>query len=61
MSKNYNFYVVDGSISEELEKEDLVKSTTNDEPRLSEIVKEYKTLGYDVHLEPVKLWDLDED
>lgn len=61
MSKNYNFYVVDGSISEELEKEDLVKSTTNDKPRSSEIVKEYKTLDYEVHLEPVKLGDLDED
>jgi len=61
LSKNYNFYVVDGSISEELEKEDLVKSTTNDKLRSSEIVKEYKTLDYEVHLEPVKLGDLDED
>jgi hypothetical protein len=48
-------------MSEELEKEGWVKSTTNDEPRLSEIVKEYKTLGYKVHLEPVKRGDLDED
>jgi hypothetical protein len=48
-------------MSEKLEKEGWIKRTTIDEPRLSEIVKEYKTLGYEVHLEPVKFEDLDED
>ena len=46
---------------EELEKQGWFKRTTIDEPRLSEIVNEYKPLGYEVHLEPVKLEDLDED
>ncbi len=48
-------------MSEELEKEGWVKRTTIDEPRLSEIVEEYESLGFDVHLEPVKVEDLDEE
>ena len=45
-------------MSEELEKEGWIKRTTIDEPRLSEIILEYQSLGYEVHLEPVKLEDL---
>ncbi len=48
-------------MSEELEKEGWIKRTTIDEPRLSEIVEEYESLGFDVHLEPVKVEDLDEE
>jgi len=48
-------------MSEGLEKEGWVKRTTIDEPRLSEIVEEYESLGFDVHLEPVKVEDLDEE
>ena len=44
-----------------LEKEGWVKQTTIGEPRLSEIVELYKSLGYEVHLEPVKLEELDEE
>ena len=47
-------------MSEELEKEGWIKRTTIDEPRLSEIILEYESLGYEVRLEPVKLEDLDE-
>lgn len=48
-------------MSEELEKQGWVKRTTIDEPRLSEIVLEYESLGYEVHLEPVQLENLDVD
>ena len=48
-------------MSEELEKEGWIKRTTIDEPRLSEIISEYESLGYEVHLEPVKLEDLGEE
>ena len=48
-------------MSEELKKEGWIKRTTIDEPRLSEIVSEYESLGYEVHLEPVKLEDLGEE
>jgi len=48
-------------MSEELKKEGWIKRTTIDEPRLSEIVSEYESLGYEVHLEPVKLEDLSEE
>jgi hypothetical protein len=44
-----------------LETEGWVKQTTIGEPRLSEIVELYKSLGYEVHLEPVKLDELDEE
>ncbi len=47
-------------MSEELEKEGWVKRTTIDEPRLSEITELYKSLGYEVRVEPVKVEDLDE-
>ena len=48
-------------MSEKLEKEGWIKRTTIDEPRLSEIIAEYETLGYEVHLEPVKLEDVNEE
>jgi len=44
-----------------LVKERWVKQTTIGEPRLREIVELYKSLGYEVHLEPVKLDELDEE
>jgi len=48
-------------MSEELKKQGWVKRTTIGEPRLSEIVNEYKSLGFEVHLEPVNLDELDEE
>jgi signal recognition particle subunit SEC65 len=48
-------------MSEELEKEGWIKRTTIGEPRLSEIVEEYKSLGFEVHLEPVNPDELDEE
>jgi hypothetical protein len=47
--------------SEELKKQGWIKRTTIGEPRLSEIVEEYKALGFDVHLEPVNLDEMDEE
>ena len=47
-------------MSQELKKQGWLKTTTIDEPRLSEIIKEYKSLGYEVRLEPVKLEDIDQ-
>ncbi len=40
---------------EELEKEGWVRQFTADEPRLSEAVELYESLGLEVHLEPVTL------
>ena len=48
-------------MSEQLEKDGWIKRTTIDEPRFSEIILEYELLGYEVHLEPVKLEDLDKE
>ena len=50
-----------GLREKELEKEGWIKQTTIGEPRLSEIVELYKSLGYEVRLEPVKLDGLDEE
>ena len=50
-----------GLRQKELEKEGWTKQTTIGEPRLSEIVELYKSLGYEVRLEPVKLDELDEE
>lgn len=41
------------SREEELKKEGWVKQNTIDEPRLSELVELYKSLGMEVRLEPV--------
>jgi aspartate aminotransferase-like enzyme len=38
---------------EELKKEGWEKRFTTDEPRLSEMVEQYKELGFEVLLEPV--------
>ena len=46
---------------EELKKEGWIKRTTIREPRLSKIVNDYKSLGFEVHLEPVNLDELDEE
>ena len=37
----------------ELEKEGWIRQFTADEPRLSEAVEMYKSLGFQVHLEPM--------
>ena len=55
------FSLYGDSMSEDLEKEGWIKRTTIDEPRLSEIILEYESLGYEVHLEPVKLEDLEKE
>ena len=38
---------------EELIRDGWTKQSTNDEPRLSELVAMYESLGYEVHLEPL--------
>lgn len=48
-------------MSGELEQKGWVKRTTTTEPRLSEIVELYKSLGYEVRVEPVRLDELDDD
>jgi len=50
-----------GLKEKELEKRGWVKQTTIGEPRLSEIVELYKSLGYEVRLESVELDELDEE
>ena len=49
------------NMSRQLEKDGWVKRTTIDEPRLSEIILEYESLGFEIHLEDIKLEDLNED
>jgi len=46
---------------EKLKEEGWIKQTTIGEPRLSEIVELYESLGFEVHLEPVRLDELDEE
>ncbi len=50
-----------GLREKELAEEGWVKQTTIGEPRLSEIVELYKSLGYEVRLESVKLDELYEE
>lgn len=50
-----------GRMSEKLEKKGWIKRTTIGEPRLSEIVELYESLGYQVRVEPLTLGDLDEE
>ena len=53
---------VEGQLmSKEIKKEEWVRRTTVGEPRLSEIVELYKSLGYEVRIEPVTLDEVDED
>lgn len=51
----------ESKMSEDLEKRGWNKRTTIGEPRLTEIVELYKSLGYEVRVEPVKLDELDDD
>jgi signal recognition particle subunit SEC65 len=48
-------------MSENVKKMGWIKRTTIGEPRLSEIVELYKSLGYEVRVEPVKFAELDEE
>ena len=48
-------------MSKELEKKGWIKHNTIDDPRLSEIIEEYESLGFEVHLEPMKLEDMDKE
>jgi len=45
----------------ELKKQGWMKQNTIGEPRLSECVGLYESLGYEVRLEPVMLSELDEE
>ena len=49
------------SAEEKLRKNGWVRRTTIGEPRLSECVELYKSLGFEVLLEPVILTELDEE
>ena len=49
------------SKEEELKGKGWIKQTTIGEPRLSEIVELYESLGFEVRLEPVRLDELDEE
>jgi hypothetical protein len=51
----------EGLRKKELEKKGWIKQTTIGEPRLSEIVELYKSLGYEVRLEPIEPDELDEE
>lgn len=44
----------------ELKEEGWEKRTTVGEPKLSKIVAEYESLGFEVRLEPVNLDELDQ-
>ena len=46
---------------EELTKKGWMKQNTIGEPRLSECVDLYKSLGYEVHLEPINPNEMSED
>ncbi len=48
-------------LSKEVEKEGWIKQTTIGEPRLSEIVELYKSIGYEVCVEPATLSELNEE
>ncbi len=45
--------MIESSRQKELESEGWVRQFTADEPRLSEAVELYDSLGFEVHLEPV--------
>jgi len=46
---------------EELKKNGWIKQNTIGEPRLSECVRLYESIGYEVHLEPVNLNEMTEE
>lgn len=58
---SWNNVYSDGFMYGKSEKDEWTKRTTIDEPRLSEIIEEYKSLGFEVRLETPKFEDLDED
>ena len=45
----------------ELKEQGWIRQNTIEEPRLSECIELYESLGYEVHLEPVILSELDEE
>jgi len=49
------------SVEEKLKREGWNKMFDAKEPRLSECVELYESLGFEVHLEPVRPVDIDED
>jgi len=53
--------MIESSREKELEREGWVRQFTADEPRLSEAVELYDSLGYEVHLEPVTPSELMEE
>ena len=48
-------------MDEKLKEEGWVRQFTASEPRLSEAVELYKSLGFEVHLEPIKSNEFNED
>jgi hypothetical protein len=50
-----------GKREDELKKEGWEKQFTTEEPRLSEAVELYESLGYEVHLEPASSKDMDDE
>ena len=46
-------------LDEELAKQGWERRTVLSQPRLSEVIDEYKELGFEVHLEPVRYGDPD--
>ena len=46
---------------EELENEGWTRQFITDEPRLSEAVKEYRELGFEVLMEPINPKEMDEE
>jgi len=48
-------------MDEKLKEEGWVRQFTASEPRLSEALNLYKSLGFEVHLEPVKPSQFDEE
>ena len=49
------------SKEDELKEKGWNKQNTIGEPRLSELVELYKSLGFEVHLEPIRLDELDDE
>lgn len=53
--------MIESSRHKELEGEGWIRQFTADEPRLSEAVELYDSLGFEVHLEPVTRGELTEE
>ena len=50
-----------GKREEELKKEGWERKFTTEEPRLSEAVELYESLGYEVHIEPASSEDMNDE